>query len=85
MSPFQCRDIHTDISSRTGTTGYIGGNVFTSLVEKHPAYDITVMLRKSPSGFERRFPNVKVVLGDFDSFEIISNLASEADIVIRKC
>ncbi|KAE9980466.1 hypothetical protein EG328_000285 [Venturia inaequalis] len=70
-------------SHRTGATGYIGGNVFTNLVKKHPSYKITLLLRNPPPEFERHFPNVKVVQGDFDSSEIISNLASEADIVIH--
>jgi nucleoside-diphosphate-sugar epimerase len=68
----------------TGATGYIGGSVFATLLQKHPEYDITVLLRKLPANFSSQFPNVKLVLGGFDSFEIISEAAAEADVAIRK-
>jgi uncharacterized protein YbjT (DUF2867 family) len=68
---------------RTGATGYIGGSVLAALIREHPDYDFTVLLRTMPVGFHQQFPNVKVVLGDFDSSEAITNAAGEADIAIR--
>ena len=65
-------------------TGYIGGSVFAALVQKHPQYDITVLLRNLPANFSSQYPNVKVIQGDFDNYEAISNAAAEADAAIRK-
>lgn len=73
----------TDSHLSTGATGYIGGTVFDTIVKAHPEYDVTVLLRNVPAEFEKRYPNVKIVTGDYDSFDIISDAASEADIVVR--
>ena len=54
-----------------------------TLVTAHPDYDITVLLRKTPDGFTSAYPNVKIVKGDYDSAEILSEQASKADIVVR--
>ena len=67
----------------TGATGYIGGTVFDTIVKAHPEYDITVLLRNVPADFEKRYPKVKIVKGDYDSFDIISDAASKANIVVR--
>lgn len=72
------------IGTRTGSTGYIGGSVFATLVKEHPEYDITVLLRKPPAHFSGQFPNVKIIQGDYDSFDVIANAAEEAGIVVRK-
>ena len=68
----------------TGATGYIGGTVLSSLVECHPEYQITVLLRNVPENFSERYPNVKVVKGDFDDENLISETAAQNDIVIRE-
>ena len=52
-------------------------------MKKHPEYDVTVLLRSVPNTFSERYPKVKIVKGDFDSFDIISKAASEADVVVR--
>ncbi|KAF2196943.1 nucleoside-diphosphate-sugar epimerase [Delitschia confertaspora ATCC 74209] len=67
----------------TGTTGYIGGTLLDTLVTNHPEYTITVLLRTVPSNFPARYPNVKIVRGDYDNFKVLSNAASEASIVIH--
>ncbi|KAI5851803.1 nucleoside-diphosphate-sugar epimerase [Tricharina praecox] len=67
----------------TGVTGYIGGSVFARLASTHPEYEITVLLRSVPDGFKEKYPNVKIVKGDFDSADIITAAAENADIVIH--
>ncbi|KAI9839555.1 MAG: hypothetical protein M1819_002181 [Sarea resinae] len=67
----------------TGSTGYIGGTLIDTLVKEHPEYDITVLLRKVPDGFKERYPKVKIIKGDYDSAEIISDAASKANIVVH--
>jgi uncharacterized protein YbjT (DUF2867 family) len=73
-----------DPRCRTGGTGYIGGSVLAALAKEQRKYDITVLLRNPPADFSTQYPSVKVVRGDFDSFDIISNAAAGADIAIRE-
>jgi hypothetical protein len=47
---------------RTGGTGYIGGTVLDTLVSKHPEYKITVLLRRVPESFSKRYPKVNITL-----------------------
>ncbi|EME42192.1 hypothetical protein DOTSEDRAFT_89648 [Dothistroma septosporum NZE10] len=67
----------------TGGTGYIGGTVLDTLVKQHPEYEITALLRNLPSNFTALYPNVKVVRGDYDSWDAISDAASKADVVVH--
>ncbi|KAI0554299.1 NAD(P)-binding protein [Xylaria curta] len=67
----------------TGATGYIGGSVFAALAQKHPEYDLTVLLRKPPANFKSQFPSVKLIQGSFDDSDIIAEAAASADIVIH--
>lgn len=41
-------------------------------------------MRNATSDFTSRYPNVSVVQGTFDDFEVIENAAQDAEIVIRK-
>ena len=54
------------------------------VIKVFPELQITALLRKALPEFKERYPKVKIVLGDFDSFNVIEKAASEADIVIRK-
>jgi nucleoside-diphosphate-sugar epimerase len=74
---------NTDINSRTGGTGFIGGSVLHTIATSHPEYDITVMLRKIPDAFQTTYPNIKVVQGDYDSVDTITKNAAAADIVVH--
>ncbi|KAL6897425.1 hypothetical protein GGI43DRAFT_409096 [Trichoderma evansii] len=67
----------------TGATGYIGGSVLNKLVETHPNFQITALMRNATSDFISRYPNVSVVQGTFDDFQVIENAAQDADIVIH--
>lgn len=68
----------------TGGTGYIGGSVLHTIVTAHPEYDVTVLLRKVPGAFSSTYPKVKIVQGDYDSFDVLAEEASKADIVVRR-
>ncbi|KAK1238859.1 hypothetical protein MKX08_005920 [Trichoderma sp. CBMAI-0020] len=68
----------------TGATGYIGGSVLSKIVETHPEFQITALMRNATSDFTARYPNVSVVQGTFDDFEVIETAAQDAEIVIRK-
>ncbi|GME37425.1 NAD(P)-binding protein [Neofusicoccum parvum] len=67
----------------TGATGFIGGHVLHTLVSQHPEFEITVLLRTVPADFLEQYPNVKIVKGDFESADVLSDAASRADIVIH--
>jgi len=77
-------NLSTDSSNRTGVTGYIGGSVFATLIQRHPEYDLTVLLRNPPENFGNLFPKVKVIKGDFDNIDVITNAAADAEVVVRK-
>lgn len=68
----------------TGGTGYIGGTVLDTIVKKHPEYEITALLRNPPEDFAKTYPKVKVVRGDYDNADVLSEEASKADVVVRK-
>ena len=53
-------------------------------MKRHPEYDITVLLRNVPENFVERYPKVQIVKGDFDDEKLISETASQNNIVIRK-
>lgn len=54
-----------------------------TLVTTHPEYEITVLLRNIPPTFTKTYPNVKIVQGDYDSAETITEAASQANIVVH--
>lgn len=70
----------------TGSTGYIGGDALYALVEAHPDYDVTILVRNSEKGalIASKYPSVKLVYGDLDSATLLEEEAKKADIVLRK-
>jgi len=69
--------------NRTGGTGFIGGSVLEAITKKFPAVQVIALLRSPSTEFKSRYPNVKIVVGDFDAFKVIEGAAADADIVIR--
>ncbi|KAK5124408.1 hypothetical protein LTR85_001625 [Meristemomyces frigidus] len=67
----------------TGGTGYIGGTVLDTIVKRHPEYDVTALLRNVPDNFSTLYPNVNVIHGDYDSFDVIADAAAQANVVIH--
>lgn len=58
--------------------------MLNTLVNSHPEYNITVILRNAPEEFVRRYPAVNILLGNFDDSNILRKAAFESDIVIRE-
>lgn len=54
-----------------------------TIATSHPEYTITVLLRKTPADFPTVYPNIKVLQGDYDSFDTIVAAAKAADIVVH--
>ncbi|GAB7349815.1 hypothetical protein MBLNU459_g0523t1 [Dothideomycetes sp. NU459] len=67
----------------TGATGYIGGDALYAIVEAHPEYAITALVRNSQKGalIAKQYPKIKLVYGDLDSEELIEEESRKADIV----
>ena len=57
-----------------------------ALQEKHPEYEISVLVRDSSKGekITRAHPNVRIVLGELDSTSSIEEEARKADIVVSE-
>lgn len=72
------------LANSTGSTGYIGGSVLESVVQAYPDLQITALLRFPSDEFVSRYPQIKIVQGDFDASDVIEHAAFEADIVLRK-
>ena len=68
--------------NRTHTRAF--RTVLDMLVKQHPEYEITALLRNAPVNFATIYPNVEVVRGDYDGWEVIVHAASEAHVVVRK-
>lgn len=69
----------------TGVTGYIGGDALYNIVQKHPDWEITCLVRNSNKGSKvaSQYSNIRLVYGDLDSTELLEDEASKADIVYR--
>ncbi|KAK0320802.1 hypothetical protein LTR82_008120 [Friedmanniomyces endolithicus] len=67
----------------TGATGYIGGDALKAIIDAHPDYEITALLRNSDIGAQVAavYPKVSLVYGDLDSTDLLTKEASKADIV----
>ncbi|OJJ59626.1 hypothetical protein ASPSYDRAFT_78006 [Aspergillus sydowii CBS 593.65] len=69
----------------TGVTGYIAGDAFHLLHQKHPEYEYTVLVRSQENidVVKKHYPSVQIVLGDLDNFELLKSQAAKADIVLH--
>lgn len=74
-------------NSSTGATGYIGGDGLYNIVNAHPDWEITALVRNPDKAaqVQSEYPKVKIVKGDLDSADIIEREVAEADIVFRAC
>ncbi|KAE8146809.1 hypothetical protein BDV25DRAFT_143342 [Aspergillus avenaceus] len=69
----------------TGASGYIGGNVLHLLLEKHPEYEVSVLVRDAAKGAKiaEVYPRVRVVQGELDSLAVVEEEARRADVVVH--
>lgn len=56
-----------------------------TIVEKHPDWEITCLVRNSSKGAKvaSQYARIKLVYGDLDSTDLIEEEANKADIVYR--
>ncbi|RAK76355.1 NAD(P)-binding protein [Aspergillus fijiensis CBS 313.89] len=69
----------------TGATGYIGGDALYALVQKHPEYQYTVLVRSAEKAqaVQEQYPSARVVIGDLDNSELLEKESADADIVLH--
>ena len=81
-----CLQLLSEIFS-TGATGYIGGDGLFSIVQAHPDWEITALVRNEDKAAQVRskYPKVKILKGDLDSADLIEGAVADADIVFRTC
>lgn len=67
-------------------TGYIAGDAFYALYNKHPDYEYAALVRTQEKAdiVKKAFPNVRIVLGGNDDSDVIKAEAAKADIVLRR-
>jgi uncharacterized protein YbjT (DUF2867 family) len=71
----------------TGVSGYVGGHVMGPLIEKHPQWNIVVLVRNEEQKklVLTRWPNIETVIGDLGDRQQMIDEASKADVVLRMC
>lgn len=76
--------LYTELTlSSTGITGYLGGDVLSILTQDHPDWEISALVRSEEKAKQLTsvYPNVRTVLGDVESTELIADEVKKADIV----
>ena len=70
----------------TGATGYIGGDALYAIANTHPEYELTALVRNSDKGAQvvKDYAKIKLVYGDLDSVDLITEESTKADVVCRK-
>lgn len=70
----------------TGATGYIGGDALYTLMQAHPDYDVTALVRNIDKGAQvaSQYPTIKLVYGNLDNVELLEQEARKADIVLSE-
>jgi putative NADH-flavin reductase len=64
-----------------GVTGYIGGTILP-LIDRSK-YDIVALIRAKAKAEVCKKYNIKPVMGDLDSLDVISQYSYEADVVLN--
>ncbi|KAJ9606130.1 hypothetical protein H2200_009091 [Cladophialophora chaetospira] len=67
----------------TGATGYIGGDALFEISRTHPDWQVVCMVRDHDKGAKimQQYPSIRLVHSDLESFDIIEEEASKADVV----
>ncbi|KAK2025303.1 NAD(P)-binding protein [Colletotrichum zoysiae] len=69
----------------TGVTGYIGGDAFYALYEKHPEHEYTLLVRNEERAapVKKAYPKVRIVIGSLNDADVIEKEAAAADVVVH--
>ncbi|CAG7959349.1 unnamed protein product [Penicillium olsonii] len=69
----------------TGASGYIGGDILSALIAKHPenTYRLLVRSQQSQQQISVLYPSAIIVPGGLDDTELIRHESSNADVIIH--
>ncbi|KAJ5191742.1 uncharacterized protein N7498_010727 [Penicillium cinerascens] len=69
----------------TGASGYIGGDGLWTIVNAHPDWQLSALVRNKDKAEQvtAQYPNIRIVHGDLDSSDIIEEEVKNADIVFH--
>ncbi|KAH7222363.1 hypothetical protein BKA60DRAFT_327088 [Fusarium oxysporum] len=71
----------------TGATGYLGGDAWALLIEKHPEWEArsTLLVRNEERGkvVQAKYPGARLVFGDLSDSTLLETEAANADIVVH--
>ncbi|KAJ5165309.1 uncharacterized protein N7500_007139 [Penicillium coprophilum] len=69
----------------TGATGYIGGDGLFVLAGAHPDWEYSALVRSKEKAAQvtSKYPQIRTVIGDLDSSELIEEEVKNADIVFN--
>jgi nucleoside-diphosphate-sugar epimerase len=68
-----------------GALGYVGGDLTALLIQNHPNYQLSALVRNSTQAesLQTLFPNVQPIIGSFDSRNILIEEAKRADVIVQ--
>ncbi|KAF4764519.1 hypothetical protein HAV15_000874 [Penicillium sp. str.  len=69
----------------TGVTGYIGGDGLFAIASSHPDWQFSALVRSEEKSTQvtSKYPQIRTVIGDLDSSELIEEEVKNADIVFH--
>jgi len=67
----------------TGSSGYIGGGIFSRLIENKSKYNITALIRESEKAKKLQELGANTVIGSLDDFELLQKQAEQSDIIFH--
>ncbi|KAJ5779258.1 nucleoside-diphosphate-sugar epimerase, partial [Penicillium paradoxum] len=69
----------------TGASGYIGGDILSVLIAKHPEHKYRLLVRNEQSQKQilAAYPSVVIVSGGLDDIEVITEESANADVIIH--
>jgi hypothetical protein len=75
----------SDSQHSTGATGYIGGDGLFAIASAHPDWQFSALVRSQEKAAQvtSKYPQIRTVIGDLDSSDLIEEEVKNADIVFR--
>ncbi|CAG8123680.1 unnamed protein product [Penicillium olsonii] len=69
----------------TGATGYIGGDGLFAIAKAHPNWELSALVRSQEKATQvtAKYPQIRTVLGDLNSSDLIEKEVQNADIVFH--
>lgn len=74
-------------SPSTGATGLIGGDYLIVITQKHPEWEVSVLIRDAEKEklVRKHFPHVRTVQGSLEDYSLLERESKAADVVLSQC